>query len=213
MKKWMIILCCIPICASILFVGGGVSADSAGKQAKPAEVRKVEKTVVDVLREEGSFTIFVAALESTGLDETLKTSDPVTVLAPTDEAFDRVPKMSELLKDKPRLRAVLSGHIILDKRMDSADIAAESTLQPLEGATLKVKGDNDMKINDARVVHINIIAPNGIAHGLDKVLMANNESFMKDAGETVETNVKKGAHTVFNGLKSGANKVKETFAK
>lgn len=77
------------------------------------------KDIVDTAVAAGSFKTLVSAVQAAGLVDTLKGRGPYTVFAPTGEAFAKVPKeqLDALLKDKDRLRAVLTYHVVPGKVM------------------------------------------------------------------------------------------------
>ena len=125
----------------------------------------------------GNFKTLVAATKTAGLVETLNTKGPFTVFAPTDEAFDKLPKgtVEGLLKDIPKLTAVLTYHIVSGK-VTAADAAKLKTAKTLQGQELKIDAakwhlHTSIKINDANVVKADILADNGVIHVIDKVLM------------------------------------------
>ena len=71
----------------------------------------------------GSFKTFVTAVKSAGLVDTLEGKGPFTVSAPNDDAFAKLPKgtVEELLKDIPKIKAVLTYHVVAGKVM-AADV-------------------------------------------------------------------------------------------
>ena len=77
------------------------------------------KDIVDTAVDAGSFKTLATALGAAGLVETLKGKGPFTVFAPTDEAFAKIPKadLEALLKDKAKLTAVLTYHVVPGKVM------------------------------------------------------------------------------------------------
>jgi uncharacterized surface protein with fasciclin (FAS1) repeats len=80
-------------------------------EAKPAET---PKDIIDTAVAAGSFKTLATALTQAGLIETLKGKGPFTVFAPTDEAFAKIAKkdLDALLKDKKKLTAVLTYHVV-----------------------------------------------------------------------------------------------------
>ena len=72
------------------------------------------KDIVDTAVAAGSFKTLATALQAAGLVETLKGKGPFTVFAPTDDAFAKIPKadLDALLKDKAKLTAVLTYHVV-----------------------------------------------------------------------------------------------------
>src|SRR4051794_22320765 len=76
-----------------------------------------KKDIVDTAASADQFKTLVTAVKAAELVETLKGDGPFTVFAPTDEAFDKVPKetLEALLKDKKKLTAVLTYHVVPGK--------------------------------------------------------------------------------------------------
>jgi uncharacterized surface protein with fasciclin (FAS1) repeats len=133
--------------------------------------------IVDTAASAGNFKTLVTAVQAAGLADTLKSPGPFTVFAPTDDAFAKLPKgtVENLLKDIPRLKSVLTYHVVAGKVM-SADVVKLKTAKTVEGEDLKIDasrwhGHKMPKINDAEIVKADIMADNGVIHVIDKVLM------------------------------------------
>ena len=131
--------------------------------------------VVETLAAAGNFSTFTKAVAEAGLTETLKGPGPFTVLAPSDEAFSKLPKatLDALLKDKRALRNVLLYHVIAGK-LTAADLKALSGKgrKTVEGSDAKVTLDGtQLTVGSAIVVKSDIAARNGIVHVVDRVLM------------------------------------------
>ena len=135
-------------------------------------------------------TTLVAAVKAAGLAETLKSSGPFTVFAPTNEAFNKLPagSLATLLKpeNKEMLRKILTYHVVSGK-MDSKAIAkaikagnGKAKLTTLAGGTLwaAMKGDKLILTNErggmsAVVTIADVMQKNGVIHVIDTVLMPN----------------------------------------
>lgn len=131
------------------------------------------KDIVDVAIGAGSFKTLVAAVQAAGLVEVLKRPGPLTVLAPTDEAFAKVPKadLDKLMKDVPRLQAVLTYHV-LTGNVASADLRMMKDFGTAQGQRILIAAAGpSLRINDATVIKPDIPAANGVIHVIDKVLM------------------------------------------
>ena len=131
------------------------------------------KDVVDTAVAAGSFKTLVAAVEAAGLVATLKGPGPYTVFAPTDEAFAKIPKadLEALLKDKAKLTAVLTNHV-LPMKATAEDLAGIKSTSSAQGSKLTfeaVKGGG-LKVNGIAVVKANIDVANGIIHAVDTVI-------------------------------------------
>ena len=130
--------------------------------------------IVDTAKSTGKFKTLTAALDAGGKTEMLKEKGPYTVFAPSDEAFDKLPKgtVEDLLKpeNKAKLGKILAYHVVEGKVM-AADVKTMMA-KTANGADLdiKVKGDKVM-VNDAKVVKADVAASNGVIHVIDKVLM------------------------------------------
>jgi uncharacterized surface protein with fasciclin (FAS1) repeats len=129
------------------------------------------KDIVDTAVAAGSFKTLAAALTAAGLVDTLKGSGPFTVFAPTDEAFAKVPKadLDALLKDKAKLTAVLTYHVVPGKVM-AADVKA-GKVKTVQGSELTVSTMNGVKVDTANVVKTDIAADNGVIHVIDSVVI------------------------------------------
>ena len=136
-----------------------------------------EKDIVDTAVSAGSFKTLVAAVKAAGLVDTLKGDGPFTVLAPTDEAFAKLPPgtVENLLKpeNKDQLAAVLTYHVIPAKAMASDVVKLNGkSVKTVQGssAMIKVVGGGVM-INNARVIKTDIPCTNGVIHVIDTVLL------------------------------------------
>lgn len=131
--------------------------------------------VIEAACQARNFKTLLAAVDAAGLKETLINSTGITLLAPTDQAFEDVPKdiLENLLKpeNKDKLIQVLKMHI-LSNTMSLEDIMENDELENFEGKKLSViRSDNDLYIGDARVTTSNIYVKNGIIHVVDTVIM------------------------------------------
>jgi uncharacterized surface protein with fasciclin (FAS1) repeats len=111
------------------------------------------------------------ALGAAGLVETLKGKGPFTVFAPTDEAFAKIPKadLEALLKDKAKLTAVLTYHVVPGKVM-AADVKA-GKVKTVQGSDITVTTKSGVMVDKAKVVKTDIVADNGVIHVIDTVIM------------------------------------------
>lgn len=129
------------------------------------------KDIVDTAVEAGSFKTLATALQAAGLVDTLKGKGPFTVFAPTDEAFAKVPKdqLDALLKDKAKLTAVLTYHVVPGKVM-AADVKA-GKVKTVQGSEITVATAGGVKVDAANVVKTDIVADNGVIHVIDSVIL------------------------------------------
>ena len=129
------------------------------------------KDIVDTAVAAGNFKTLAAALKAGDLISTLKGKGPFTVFAPTDEAFAKIPKadLDALLKDKAKLKAVLTYHVVSGKVM-STDLKA-GNVKTVQGSDAMVTTMGGAMVNDAKVVAADVAADNGVIHPIDTVLM------------------------------------------
>jgi uncharacterized surface protein with fasciclin (FAS1) repeats len=130
------------------------------------------KDIVDTAVAAGSFKTLATALQAAGLVETLKGPGPFTVFAPTDEAFAKIPKadLDALLKDKAKLTAVLTYHVVPGKVM-AADVVKLKEAKTVQGGSLKIDTTSGVKVDGATVVKTDVAASNGVIHVIDTVVL------------------------------------------
>ena len=128
--------------------------------------------IVETAIKAGSFNTLVAAVKAAGLVETLKGAGPFTVFAPSDEAFAKLPEgtVDGLLKDIPKLKQILTYHVVSGKVM-AADVVKLKSAKTVEGSEVKIDASNGVKINNSTVTTADVIADNGVIHIIDTVLM------------------------------------------
>lgn len=131
------------------------------------------KDIVDTAVSAGNFNTLAAALQAADLVDTLKGNGPFTVFAPTDAAFAKIPKqdLDALLADKAKLAAVLTYHVVPGTVM-SKDVKA-GMVRTVEGSSLTVSTMGGVKVDNANVIAVDIVADNGVIHVIDTVVLPN----------------------------------------
>ena len=134
-----------------------------------------KKDIVDTAVAAGSFKTLAAALTAADLVTTLKGAGPFTVLAPTDDAFAKLPAgtVEMLLKpeNKAKLRRILTYHVVAGNVMAS-DVMKMTSAKAVSGDSLTIaEHDGMVMVDKARVVKTDIAASNGVIHVIDTVLM------------------------------------------
>jgi len=129
------------------------------------------KDIVDTAVSAGSFKTLVTAVQAAGLVDTLKGPGPFTVFAPSDEAFAKIPKdqLDALLKDKAKLTAVLTYHVVPGKVM-AKDVKA-GKVKTVQGSEITVGTSGGVTVDNAKVVATDVAASNGVIHVIDTVIM------------------------------------------
>ena len=131
------------------------------------------KDVVDTAVAAGSFKTLAKLLTDADLVAVMKGPGPYTVLAPTDEAFAKVPKevLDGLAKDKARLQEVLKYHVLTSKwTTDDFKLVKQTGTAQGKPVTFGTAGGT-VTVNGAKVVKANIDCTNGIVHAIDAVLL------------------------------------------
>lgn len=113
----------------------------------------------------------VAAVKQADLVDTLNSADGLTVFAPTDEAFAKIPKadLDAVLADKAKLTQILTHHVV-SGQLDPTEVGGEQ--ETLNKDTIEVDGDESgMTVDGAKVLCGNIPTDNATVYVIDTVLM------------------------------------------
>ncbi len=179
MKKLTTLTAAVAIAA---LVGTGASADDCSSPAAHGTKEKVQQAsavskpdvnIVQTAVNAEQFTTLIAAVKAAGLVEVLSGEGPFTVFAPTDDAFAALPEgtVEALLKDKEKLTAILTYHVVAGSVM-AQDVVQLDKAETLQGQNVSIKTkDGTVMIDGARVVKADIAASNGVIHVIDKVIM------------------------------------------
>ena len=128
--------------------------------------------IVDTAVSAGQFKTLVTALQEADLVDTLKGDGPFTVFAPTDAAFAKLPAgaLDALLKDKSKLSAVLTYHVVPGKVM--AAQVKPGDVKTVQGQSLHVSTNGgSVMVDNAKVTKADINASNGVIHVIDAVIL------------------------------------------
>lgn len=159
----------------------------------PASVEAADNDIVQTAAEAEGFKTLVKAVEAAGLVEALKGEGPFTVFAPTDAAFDKLPKgvLDDLLKpeNKPKLVSVLTYHVVPGKLM-AKDVMAATSAETLNGVSVSFRSNGKVTVDGARIVKTDIEASNGVIHVIDEVILPKDVVQTAAADERFSTLVK-----------------------
>ena len=138
--------------------------------------------IVETAASTGKFNTLLAAAKAAGLVKALSSGGPITVFAPTDAAFAKLPAgtVESLLKpqNKHKLAAILKYHVV-----PGAIYAKDVPTKPTHVKTLKRGGDTTIRVvrsgkavhvDKARVTAANIKADNGVIHIINRVLLPSS---------------------------------------
>lgn len=123
----------------------------------------------------GKFSTLLAAAKAAGLVDALSGDKALTVFAPTDEAFGKLPKgtVESLLKpeNKDKLKAILLFHVV-EGRVYSEDAVKAKTAATLQGGKVEISvKDGAAYVNGAKILATDIDAGNGVIHVIDSVIL------------------------------------------
>jgi uncharacterized surface protein with fasciclin (FAS1) repeats len=130
------------------------------------------QNIVELLSSNPNYSTLASLIVSAGLSDTLSSAGPFTVFAPQNTAFAALTdeQNAALQNDPNALRQVLNYHVVAGDM--KADDLSTGSLNSVEGSPLSVVVSGDsVKVNDAEVVDPNLLASNGVAHGIDAVLI------------------------------------------
>ncbi|MEL6662116.1 MAG: fasciclin domain-containing protein [Pseudomonadota bacterium] len=131
--------------------------------------------IVDVASAAGSFETLIAAATAADLAGALKGDGPLTVFAPTDEAFAALPEgtVESLLQpeNKDQLAAILKLHVIAGAKVTSDQLAGKTTEAETLNGTVTIDGTDGVTVNGANVISADVMASNGVIHVIDTVLL------------------------------------------
>ncbi len=127
--------------------------------------------LAETLARNPQLSTFNRLIEQAGMKDSLQAAGPLTVFAPSDEAFKAVPAktLEALAADKTQLQAVLSFHVVSGK-LSAAEVK-NGNVKTLQGANLALSRAGDfVTVEDGMVQQADISATNGVAHVIDRVL-------------------------------------------
>jgi uncharacterized surface protein with fasciclin (FAS1) repeats len=136
------------------------------------KIVKLMADLVETATKAESFKTLLTAVEAAGLVDVLKNPGPLTVFAPNDEAFAKIPAatLASLMDNTTKLKRILMYHFV------SGDVRSDDLIQideapTMEGSVLAIDSSDGVKVNDANVLKQDILTDNGVIHVIDTVLM------------------------------------------
>jgi uncharacterized surface protein with fasciclin (FAS1) repeats len=160
MKRIVVLLA--TVAAFAVAAAPGMSASMAPRQ-----------NIVQIAASSPQFSTLVKLVKQAGLTGALSGKDKLTVLAPTNAAFAKVPKktLAKLGHDKALLKAVLLYHVVKGEVLASQIVKLHS-VKTLEGASVRIRVTHGrVYVNQAQVIKANVLASNGVIHIINGVLI------------------------------------------
>jgi len=129
-----------------------------------------EKNIAETAMANKDFTTLVTAVKAAGLAEALMAKGPITVFAPTNAAFDKIPKdkLAAVLADKELLTKILKLHIVEGNVMAADVVKMDGKM--VNGLPIKAN-EKGVWIGTSMVTKTDIKCSNGVIHVIDTVLM------------------------------------------
>lgn len=164
------------LATTLAFATPAFACDASKTATKtiPAGHHTMEKKDIVATAEAAGFNTLLAAAKAAGLAEALQGEGPLTVFAPTDEAFAKLGNdtLTDLLKpeNKEKLAGILKYHVISGK-VKSTDLAGKMLSADTLNGQVKIDGTDGVTVNGAKVIKADVKASNGIIHVIDTVLI------------------------------------------
>jgi uncharacterized surface protein with fasciclin (FAS1) repeats len=130
--------------------------------------------VIDTAIRSGIFQTFTRLLEGSSLEQKLRSQNVFTLFAPVDIAFAYLsPEMFHqlLLAENQGALAKVLGYHAVPLRIMSHELKSIGKAETVYGSELTIDCAKDLKVNGARLLHVDIVACNGVIHGIDRLLM------------------------------------------
>ena len=161
------------LAASVLAIAA-VATAATSFAAAPAAEPMASKNIVQTAVSAGQFKTLVMLAKRAGLAGTLTGQAKLTVFAPTDAAFKKVPKatLNKLLRNRSLLRRVLLYHVVAGD-VKAAQVVQLKSAKTVAGPSVRiqVRGGNVFLNRSTKVVKTDIAASNGTIHVINKVLL------------------------------------------
>nr|XP_058917053.1 transforming growth factor-beta-induced protein ig-h3 isoform X2 [Kogia breviceps] len=149
-------------------------------------ISTISHNIQQIIEIEDTFETLRAAVAASGLNTLLEGDGQYTLLAPTNEAFEKIPAetLNRILGDPEALRDLLNNHI-LKSAMCAEAIVAGLSLETLEGTTLEVGCSGDMLTINGKPIISNkdVVATNGVIHYIDELLIPDSAKTLFELAE------------------------------
>lgn len=133
--------------------------------------------VIDTAIKSGIFQTFTRLLEGSPLEARLRSQELFTLFAPVDISFAYLPSetFDQLLRadNQGILSDVLGYHVVFGKIM-SCELRGLCKRPTVYGMDLTINDTGELRVDGAKLLHVDLVACNGVIHGVDRLLMPNN---------------------------------------
>jgi uncharacterized surface protein with fasciclin (FAS1) repeats len=140
--------------------------------------------IVSLAASSSSFTTLTSLLKTAGLAETLQQAGPYTVFAPTDQAFAALPAATLEQLQQPENREalikILRYHVVPGALTASKLTNGELTTSEDKPVNIQIdRANNQVAVNNAKVLQADVQASNGIIHAINQVLIPPDVNISK----------------------------------
>uniref|UniRef100_A0A8C2ZZT2 Transforming growth factor, beta-induced n=1 Tax=Cyclopterus lumpus TaxID=8103 RepID=A0A8C2ZZT2_CYCLU len=149
--------------------------DKMGRYASMFTVDKVLTppmgTVMDVLKADDRFSLLVGAVQTSGMTELLNQQGALTFFAPTNDAFNALPRaeLNQLMRNRQELSAVLRYHLG-EGLLVSGGVGSHTRVKPLQGEKLELGRNYTVYVNKVPVADADLMATNGVVHAVNSMI-------------------------------------------
>lgn len=179
----------------------------AAGAAQAGHHKAAEKNIVETAAAAGQFQTLITAAKAAGLAGALTGEGPLTVFAPTDDAFNALPAgtIEALLRpeNKDALARILKFHVLAG-RVGSDALADGVRVETLAGPSAKISAaGKGFTIEGARIVATDIGASNGVVHVIDRVIMPPETMSRVEAAALINAAIDRGVPMFNHGNAKG----------
>jgi uncharacterized surface protein with fasciclin (FAS1) repeats len=154
-------------------LGAGLVVLALGTSQAQTSALAPTGNIAQIISKGVHFKKLTAALKLTGLDKTLSSKGLYTLFAPSDAAFNKLPKatLNELLGNKILLTKILLYHVV-PGQLSSADLIGRKTIKTAEGTTVQISNlKNVLRVNKSRMAKSGVEASNGVIYVINLLLV------------------------------------------
>jgi len=135
--------------------------------------------VIDTAIKSGIFQTFTRLLEGSPLETRLRSRESFTLFAPVDISFAYLSAetFDHLLRAENQgiLSDVLGYHVVFGKIM-SCELTGLCKRPTVYGVELTIDNSNELRVDGAKILHVDMLACNGVIHGIDRLLMPDRSA-------------------------------------
>ena len=145
-----------------------------GLSPAPAPAQKAPKDLFTTVKQYAICKQWTKAIQDSGLMKVYQGKDPITMFAPTDDAFAKLKKeeLDGLFKEKAKLIKLVTYHTIEGDKLKADDLLAKATLPNSLGKKFAFKkdGDGNLTVEGVLITSPDVPATNGMLHLIDTLL-------------------------------------------